>query len=626
MPRSRASSTLLALGAVSSAILAVAALLDVGDPLAEARARIEQSADAQEALVHSAFDAVQRRSEPPGPPGPLDVVVASDPRPIAERTPAASKAATDPIVELLLDASLAAARAGDLATALSRVEEALDREPEAPTAALARLHAARCWSAIGSGREVARHRSALDAIADAQVDGTSAKLLACLVEPVDAERAFARLSADRGLLAQPRDAWRTVDGGLVYAPDPWHTALRARLQSHAPELDWDLAFDGAARRARAAIPLLEGAPEPREDAWSFHGLGETDLALATCAVDGGVRAVAIDRKDLAAEILSATADAPPLVRDPLIGDEQPRETRTLTVGPDLQLPFSVFRPDPAVVARPEIRRLRLVRGALFGLAALVLLGAVVGARAMERARRLAELRSTFVASVSHDLRTPTQAILLMAETLEQERVATDASRARYHTQIRREAQRLRRLVEDLLDGARVDRGDGARIARQTVDVAAFFDDLESAMTERAEAAGADLRMTRGALPETIEVDPDGVRRAAWNLFENALTHGKVGERPARVTVDVSMRDMTLQVDVADDGPGVPARFRESIFEPFERLADRRRREGLTDDTGTGLGLAIVRALSRAHGGNATLAPSERGAHFVATFPVQEGAA
>lgn len=607
----------LGLGLTSGLLVGLVSLMDFGDPRVEARADAVRDAEARARSIRLAWEALRRA--PRLPDSVTERAVELDPdAALVLGAGVGPVSAPDRIVEVLLNAALAADVAGDAAGALATLEDALTRGPAGPRASLVRYHAARLAGQLGDEESVLRHRAALANLdADAVHEGTSTRLLAALVPPVDARAAFDLLTGGAAVLPTPRDG---VTETLELVPDPWWAALREPLRAAARELDWDLAFQ---TRARLAAALRLRLDEPAEDAtWTFERLGD---ALVAQRRDGKVwTAAAVDPGALLAELESdesSVEDEPYAV---LAGRADPGEPLRAPAPLDgTDLAFAIHHPDPEAAAAGELRRIRVLRAALVALAGALVLAATVAARAMSRAARLAELRSTFVASVSHDLRTPTQAILLMAETLEQGRIATPESRGRYFTQIRKEAHRLRRLVEDLLDSARIDRGAGARVERRTVDAAAFLDDLETALEERAASAGAALSITRGAMPETLEIDPDSVHRAVWNLFENALLHGGSADGNATVRVTFEVAGDALECAVHDDGDGIPARHRETVFEAFERLRDRDSRGGIDGDTGTGLGLAIVRALSRAHGGDARVAPTERGAKVVATFPLRE---
>jgi two-component system, OmpR family, sensor kinase len=227
----------------------------------------------------------------------------------------------------------------------------------------------------------------------------------------------------------------------------------------------------------------------------------------------------------------------------------------------------------------------------------------------------------FVADASHELRTPLTSILANLELLHAELSGEDAEIA---GSALRSSRRMRRLVADLLLLARADAG--RRAPRKPVDVGAVVRD---AVAEAAPiAAGRELALdvpdTHGsATPAFVEGSPDDLHRLALNLIENALIH-----TPAGTTVRASVRRETpravdgafgtaVVLEVADDGPGIPAAMRHRIFDRFARGAG----DAGPVRGGSGLGLAIVRAVTEAHGGTVTLDERERGgARFVVRLP------
>ena len=291
----------------------------------------------------------------------------------------------------------------------------------------------------------------------------------------------------------------------------------------------------------------------------------------------------------------------------LAGDD---ETLGSVVRPRTELPgsthaFTLRHADPERIARAESMRMRLLRGAFIVLAILFVMRGWRSARLVTRERRLAQLKNDFIAGVSHDLRTPVASILLLAENLESG-AAERSGRERYHAALRREATRLRRLVDDVLDFSRLERGETPRLEREPVDLARFADELEQDCRARVEEAGRRFESVREALPAAATLDATAVRRALENLVDNALKHGR-----GTVRLDWAGRDGRLCCAVSDEGPGVPAGDRERVFEPFERLQAANGHVG-----GTGLGLAIVRAIARAHGGEARVRAAEAGAGAV----------
>jgi len=283
--------------------------------------------------------------------------------------------------------------------------------------------------------------------------------------------------------------------------------------------------------------------------------------------------------------------------------------RNATELPGTALVFQLRSKDPESIVRAARARAGTARIALLVLAALSATAGVATFGVLRRERRLATLKTGFIAGVSHDLRTPLASILLMAENLESERVSGDAARKRYYGAIRREADRLRRLVDDVLDFSRIERGEHTKLCVEEVDLGRFVDDLAAQARAKVEARGLRFELDRGAIDSGGALDPDAVRRALWNLVDNAVTHSGTDV----VRLHAQLRDArTLVLAVSDAGRGVPPACREEIFGPFAQL------DPLNGHVaGTGLGLAIVREIARAHGGEASVRTTAdgRGARF-----------
>lgn len=203
----------------------------------------------------------------------------------------------------------------------------------------------------------------------------------------------------------------------------------------------------------------------------------------------------------------------------------------------------------------------------------------------------------FLLSVSHDLRTPLTSIRGYAEALS-EGAADDPAAAL--AVIAGEAQRLERLVQDLLDLARID-ASRFSLALQPVDLAEVVRDTAEAFAPEAQTAAVVL--TTAAEPGTwVDGDLDRLRQLAGNLVDNAL-------RFARSRVEMAARADTswCELSVADDGPGIADEDRHKVFERHfsaEGVGDNRR--------GSGLGLAIVAELAHAMGGDARAEQTDAG--------------
>jgi PAS domain S-box-containing protein len=206
----------------------------------------------------------------------------------------------------------------------------------------------------------------------------------------------------------------------------------------------------------------------------------------------------------------------------------------------------------------------------------------------ERLRVEDQMKTTFLQTVSHDLRTPLAAILGLAVTLDRHEANLGEGEIHDLTQrIAANARRLDRIVADFLDLERLQRG--AAVPESTsVDVGRLV---------REWVSGTDLlsdrRLSLETAPVTIRADPAMVERIVENLIGNAVKHTPVD---TQIWVRVEPADDGALLTVEDDGPGVRADERELIFEPF--------RQGARSAAGSGVGLALVARFAALHGGRA----------------------
>jgi signal transduction histidine kinase len=216
--------------------------------------------------------------------------------------------------------------------------------------------------------------------------------------------------------------------------------------------------------------------------------------------------------------------------------------------------------------------------------------AALGASFNQAASRIeALLRShqSLLANASHELRSPL-ARLKMAVSMVEE--ATPPQREQLRREIDANIGELDALVEEVLLASRLD---ASMVLDRQDSVSLLALAAEEASRVQADAQGDDIQV-RG--------DERLLRRALRNLLENARRYG--GDE---VEVEVARKAGQVEVRVADRGPGVPAAFRERIFEPFFRLPGHAEREG-----GVGLGLALVRQIAERHGGSVRCEPREGG--------------
>jgi signal transduction histidine kinase len=246
------------------------------------------------------------------------------------------------------------------------------------------------------------------------------------------------------------------------------------------------------------------------------------------------------------------------------------------------------------------------------LIALTLAVGAGGLLEMRRHEQLAKLREGFVSSVSHELRTPLTQIRMLAELLTDDKLRTGSERTRAVQIIRREAQRLTQLVENILQFSRV-RAAGVVEELRDVDVDATLREVVASFQPLAESAGATVKAD-AATGLAVQGQREGVRRILINLLDNALKYGPSGQT---VDVQAAAENGTVRLVVQDEGPGIPEADRQRIFEPYWRLP----RDVDSVRPGSGVGLAVVRSLAQQYGGEAWVeAAPGTGSRFVVELP------
>jgi len=226
----------------------------------------------------------------------------------------------------------------------------------------------------------------------------------------------------------------------------------------------------------------------------------------------------------------------------------------------------------------------------------------------------ARQKTSFVANVSHEFKTPLTTIRLYSELLEQGRVPDDAKRTDYLRTIGRETQRLARLVNNVLDFSRLEQG-RKKFQREPLELGAELTRLLDTHGPRLVEAGLKLERVLPAAPLTVTTDRDAFEQIAINLLDNACKYAAAG---GEVTVQLAPRAAGgAELRILDRGPGVPSEHRERIFDKFHRVDDTLTAE----KTGAGLGLSIARQLARGLGGELRYAPREGGgATFILELP------
>jgi signal transduction histidine kinase/tetratricopeptide (TPR) repeat protein len=222
-------------------------------------------------------------------------------------------------------------------------------------------------------------------------------------------------------------------------------------------------------------------------------------------------------------------------------------------------------------------------------------------------RRLDELKSEFVAMVSHELRSPLTSILGYCSTMLRHWNKVDDDRKRDFVDIiERQSRRLSGLVNDLLEMSRIESG-RLDTRLQPMPIRPLIEELAAEFRERL----PELRVA-GDVDTHVVADADHLRRVLINLLDNAI---KYGEQP--VSVEVTTDSGVVEIAVRDSGPGVDPDFRSQLFLKFAQAS-----MGVTRNaTGTGLGLSIVKGLVEAMAGTVRYEPpASRGGAFVVVLP------
>jgi signal transduction histidine kinase/putative methionine-R-sulfoxide reductase with GAF domain len=219
--------------------------------------------------------------------------------------------------------------------------------------------------------------------------------------------------------------------------------------------------------------------------------------------------------------------------------------------------------------------------------------------AAQRLRMLDDMKNTFLEAVSHDLRTPLTSILGSALTLERSKLDLPPDDALdMVSRIASNARKLERLLSDLLDLDRLQRGIVSPKRRAT--------DLED-FVQRAvrEMDTQGRRIELDVHPGSVQIDPAKTERILENLLSNSLRHTP---EEAKIWVRARPHDGGVLFVVEDDGPGVPPELREAIFEPFRQVPG----SSSVHAPGVGIGLSMVRRFAELHGGNAWAQEREGG--------------
>jgi signal transduction histidine kinase len=237
-------------------------------------------------------------------------------------------------------------------------------------------------------------------------------------------------------------------------------------------------------------------------------------------------------------------------------------------------------------------------------------------RDVRRETEAVRLRTQFVSSVTHELKTPLTSIRMFAETLQLGRHSGPEAQREYLDTVVHETERLSRLINNVLDFARIDRGEKTYHLAST-DVGTVAREAAGAVAYPLTQGGFTLEKEIDEELPWIEADSDALTQALLNLLSNAI---KFSDEGGIITLRVLREKDDILLQVEDRGPGIAPEHQEAIFRDFYRTADAEE-AGIP---GTGLGLSLVAHVVAAHGGSVEVESEVgRGSTFTILIPAGE---
>lgn len=237
-------------------------------------------------------------------------------------------------------------------------------------------------------------------------------------------------------------------------------------------------------------------------------------------------------------------------------------------------------------------------------------------RSLRRQMEVNLLRNEFVGNISHELKTPVATVKLALEALQKYDLKSNPqTSAEYLQMAHAETRRLEQLVQKVLDHSLLDNGNGL-LHKTENDLLALAREAVESLRLRVQETGATLSVEAGEGPFLCVADPVYVRAVILNLLDNSLKYA--GEKPS-VQVSLKSSPKEIQLSVADDGPGIPAAYRQKVFERFFRVPS----DNIHEVKGHGLGLSFARLVMRQHDGRIEYKDhKEKGCIFTIVFPLE----
>ncbi len=286
----------------------------------------------------------------------------------------------------------------------------------------------------------------------------------------------------------------------------------------------------------------------------------------------------------------------------LVGDNQtpPIYTRGFESSDNLfpNLSFGISAPVLPANYTENLTQSSILLG--FGAAALSIVGLGLTWRATRREMKVARLKSDFLASISHELKTPLTAIRAFGDLIHSGRAKDSAKIREYGAIIKAESDRLTALINNILEMSRLERG--LRLYRlENNSLCGVVSETVEVFRHTSDAQGFQIKVELPP-PVSTKFDESAIRQAILNLLSNAVKYSGSQNDNARIDVSLKTAETEAVIEIRDYGIGISAAEQKRIFEAFHRAPENE----VQTQRGTGLGLAIVREVARAHGGEVSV--------------------
>jgi signal transduction histidine kinase len=281
-----------------------------------------------------------------------------------------------------------------------------------------------------------------------------------------------------------------------------------------------------------------------------------------------------------------------------------------------QFAVNLFEKSPGWIAK-DINKMKTW---FFSIISIVLLAVTIALLSIwinaRSQLRLARKKDDFISAVSHELRTPLTSIRMYAEMLEKNWVSSEEKLAEYYSSMRQESERLSRLIENVLDFSRIQKGR----KKYNFSLGSINDcvgNVVDMMTPYADRHGFTFETQYQDIADSA-FDSDAVTQIVVNLIDNAVKYARNAEDKT-ITIRTYAQGGYTFIEVADKGPGIPRSQVKKVFEQFYRC----QAEATRETAGTGLGLALVRKFAQAHNGFVEIVSAKpTGAVFKVALAIQ----